>query len=297
MASDRELKRRIKSVQDIGQITKAMKMVASAQLRKVESRSMEAKPYTEKLKAVVGKLSSQAGEAATPEMIPHPLEKGEKPRIAVLIVASDNGLCGSYNANLFKFVEKHLEEQQAPPTKSIMLGNKAIRYFSKRGIVPDHKVSKWKPEFTLAKNLVDVCTKWFLNNEVDEVHCFYTEALTKMSCEPRHLRLLPLACQDYLNAEPGPAAQDFTKQVDYIFEPNAKEALAKIIPSYLRIIMQQVLLESKSSELGSRLKAMTNASDNADALAAELTLAYYRIRQNNITTEIIEISSGAEALA
>ena len=295
MASDRELKLRIKSVHGIGQLTKAMKMVASAQLRKVESRSRAAKPYTERLKAVVGDLASQTGDNQNPLMAPHKITDPQALRTAVIVIGSDSGLCGSYNSSIFKFAEAALEKQK--PTKFIVLGKKASRYFEKLGFSIDYTVNSWHPDYKLGKELCERCCQWYLNEEVDEVHIYYTEALTMVKCEPRRLRLLPLAAERFKAAEPGPAAAENDKEIDYIFEPNAEEALSVIIPNYLRIMMQQILLESKTSELGSRLTAMSNATENADELARQLTLEYYRIRQNNITTEIIEIASGAEALA
>ena len=294
MASDRELKLRIKSVEGIKQLTKAMKMVASAQLRKVESRSRAAKPYTERLKAVVGELSEQVSEGRNPLMAPHKRTE-QALRTAAVIIGSDNGLCGSYNSNIFKFAEAAL--QKAPPSKIITLGKKAARYFEKRGFSIDYSVNAWHPDYKLGKELCERCCQWFLGDEVDEVHIFYTEALTMVKCEPRRLRLLPLASEHIASAEPGPAASVIDRELDYLFEPSAEEALNVIIPNYMRIMMQQILLESKTSELGSRLTAMSNATENADELAHQLTLEYYRIRQNNITTEIIEIASGAEALA
>ena len=296
MASDRELKLRIRSVKGIGQLTKAMKMVASAQLRKVESRSRAAKPYTEKLKAVVGELATQVGEEGeNPLMVPH--KRSEKSRVAIIIIGSDGGLCGSYNTNAFKYIENDLQKSKINPVRIITLGKKASRYFEKRGFSIDYVINNWHPDYKLGKELCERCCQWFLNNEVDEVFIYYTEALTMVKCEPRRLRLLPLATERLQSAEPGPAAAELPHGVDYIFEPNAQEALNVIVPNYLRIVMQQVLLESKTSELGSRLTAMSTATENADELARQLTLQYYRIRQNNLTTEIIEIASGADALA
>ena len=294
MASDRELKLRIRSVEGIKQLTKAMKMVASAQLRKVESRSRAAKPYTEKLKAVVGELASQVSDGCNPLMVPHKRD-GNSLRTAVIVIGSDSGLCGSYNSNIFKFAEASLAKKA--PSKLITLGKKTSRYFGRLGYDIDYSVTSWHPDYKLGKELCERCCQWYLGEEVDEVHIYYTEALTMVKCEPRRLRLLPMAAEHIQSAEPGPAAEVLDKEVDYLFEPSAEEALNVIIPNYMRIMMQQILLESKTSELGSRLTAMSNATENADELARQLTLEYYRIRQNNITTEIIEIASGAEALA
>lgn len=283
MASDRELKLRIRSVSSIGQLTKAMKMVASAQIRKVESRVKASRPYADKLKNVVQEMTAQMGPGAHELLVERPIE-----RVGVIVVSSDNGLCGSYNANVLRLASHGIDSlPDGQLAKLVVLGGKAARHCRRRGLTIDILEEDWKPGFELARRLADQCAQWYLANEVDEIRCYYTEAISMLSNQPRELRMLPLAA-----IEEGQAIS----HVPYIFEPSAEEALNVILPSYLRVMMQQVLLESKTSELGSRLKAMTNASDNAEKLAGELTLQYYRIRQNNITNEIIEISSGAEAL-
>ncbi|MCR5663036.1 MAG: ATP synthase F1 subunit gamma [bacterium] len=280
MASDRELKLRIKSVQSIGQLTKAMKMVASAQLRKIEGMTAAGRPYAEKLKEAITEMTSRLGDDIHPLMAVREVTK-----TGVIIIGSDSGLCGAYNSNVFKVAGKALDDMEDDPARMILLGSKATRFFTRRGYKPDKTVLDWKPEYELAKELADMCAAWFLSGEIDEVICYYTQPVNKLVSKPKSMRILPMAESD-----------GKVSGVPYIFEPSAKEALERIMPSYLRILFRQILFDSKSAELGSRLNAMSNATDNADKLAAELTLQYYRIRQNNITTEIIEISSGAEAL-
>lgn len=290
MPSDRELKLRISTTRSLGQLTKAMKLVASAQLRKVETRSRVAKPYIRRLQQTVSELATQAGEASNIYMQPH---HRDPEKVSVLVVSSDNGLCGSYNSTIFKFIENDLAKKGIKPFRFITLGKKAYRYFSKRGYeVYWHNESKWIADYKLSKEIFETARVNFEKGIVDKVLVYYTESLSMVKSQPRCLQLLPVQASALQDSKNEPAEK---KPVDFIYEPSAKEALDKIIPNYLRAIVQQVLLESKTSELGARLTAMSNATDSADELVAELTLQYYRIRQSKITTEIIEIASGAEA--
>lgn len=303
MASDREIKLRIRSVRGIGQLTNAMKMVASSQIRKVETKAKAGRPYTAKLRSVMQELTGQVGDDSHPLLVSRPVEK-----VGVICLGSDKGLCGSYNANLIKLTNDVFAALPGgKPAKLIVLGSKIQRQLKRRGLKADHYYQDWQPDFSLAQKLADICADWYLKGEVDEVICCYTEAISMLSNVACSSRILPLTQP---NKEEGLKVGEVTKASknapeaspevnqgrSFIFEPSAEEALEYIVPSYLRVMMLQMLLESKTSELGSRLKAMTNATENAEKLAQELTLEYYRIRQNNITTEIIEISSGAEAL-
>lgn len=301
MASDRELKQRIRSVKSIGQITNAMKMVASSQIRKVESQAIEGRPYADKLRQVIGELSQQIQDSK------HPLlESREVKNIGVIVIGADNGLCGGYNSSLNKIALKTLGELPFRPAKLVCLGAKAARGVVRGGYKPDKTYLKWEAGFDLAAELSEMITKWFLDGEVDEVWGVYTKAVSTLVCLPTKQLLLPMAAlnlsekssekKEGTNKKESAKAEPKLGIADYTFEPDCSSALEKVVPMYLRAIVSQMLFESKTSEFGSRLRAMTNATENADKLASELTLKYYRVRQNNITTEIIEISSGAEAL-
>ncbi len=282
MASDRDIKLRIRSVGNIGKITRAMKMVAAARLRKVETRTRASRPYALKLQDVVAQLSGAAEESGHPLLEVRPVQ-----RVGVVVVGADKGLCGSYNSNIFRLAHGRLDGLPGGrPARVVLIGSKTLRFFQRRGLEPDRVFTGWEPDLVLARELADLLTAWFVGGEVDEVRCFYTRAVSAMTQEPSEERILPLA------GVPGRRVQS----LPYLFEPGAPEALGRILPAYLRIRLHQVLLEARTSELGARLRAMTNATENADKLASELTLEFYRIRQENITTEILEISSGAEAL-
>ncbi|MBQ7502933.1 ATP synthase F1 subunit gamma [bacterium] len=321
MASDRELKTRIKSVESIGQITGAMKMVASSQIRKVEQLALEGRAYADCIRRVVRGVSKHINTFKHPVLELGPVEK-----IGVIVIGGDSGLCGPYNSNLARHAVKTLKSLPKKLNKLLCLGGKADKALRKAGYTPDETLLKWEFSPELADNIVNKCREWYENNEADEILVVYTNAITMLTCETRTFQLVPLKALKYGkdlaigevndSASLGFDQLDIRKEIadkeemlygdedddeddsiiDYIFEPSIEEALTVVVRAYFRAVVMQLLLESKTSELGSRVKAMSNATDNAKALAEELTLQYYRVRQESITNEIIEISSGAEAL-
>ena len=260
-----------------------MKMVAAARIKKAEQRLKASKPYALKLQEVVMDLCSQLEGALHPLMAARPVEK-----VGVVIVSSDKGLCGAYNNNLLKLAFNHLETQMRGKTVKLMaVGSKGVKFLTRRKKAIAIERVKWNPEFSLARELAQELSDWYISGEVDQVICFYTQAVTAMTQKPTLEVLLPL------KAEAGEGSKG---PLPYEFEPSAEESLGILLPRYLQTLMFRVLMESRVAELGSRLRSMTNATDNADKLAGELTLLFYRIRQDNITKEILEISGGAEAL-
>ena len=282
MSSIRDLKRRIKSVRNIQQITKAMKMVAAARIRKAEEQLKAARPYAEKLKEVVTDLTSQMEDILHPLMESRPVK-----RVAYLVVSSDKGLCGAYNNNLLRMAWKDLSDANGPEHELIAVGAKVNKYLARRKVQPSVGRTGWAPDFVLAQELADTLSDWFINEQVDQVIVFYTRAVSAMTQDPVREVILPLS---------NVAEEERGESLPYEFEPSAEVALNILLPRYLRMIIYKILMEAKVSELGSRLKAMSNATDNADKLAGELTLEFFRLRQESITREILEISGGAEAL-
>lgn len=281
MSSLKDIKNRIKSVRNIQQITKAMKMVAASRIRKAEDQLKAARPYAEKLKEVVFDLTSGMDEVLHPLMEVRPVKN-----VAILIVSSDKGLCGAYNNNLLKLAWKELDE--TPPHKLLAVGSKVVKYLARRGVKADEAKINWEPEFELAQEYAHMLTDWFVSGEIDQVVVHYTQPITSMTQEPVREVILPLQ-KEGLDQEVG--------AIPYEFEPSASAALDVLLPRYVRNVIFKILMEAKVAELAARLKAMSNATDNADKLADELTLQFFRLRQEAITTEILEICSGAEALA
>jgi F-type H+-transporting ATPase subunit gamma len=281
MSSLKDIKNRIKSVRNIQQITKAMKMVAASRIRKAEDQLKAARPYADKLKEVVFDLTSGIDDVLHPLM-----EVRQVENVAVMVVSSDKGLCGAYNNNLLRIAWKELSE--TPPERLIAIGAKANKYLARRAVKPDEKEIGWEPEFELAERYALLLTDWFVSGQVDQVVVFYTQAVSSMTQEPVREVVLPLQ-KEGLDQEVG--------AIPYDFEPSAEVALDVLLPRYVRNVIFKILMEAKVAELAARLKAMSNATDNADKLADELTLKFFRLRQEAITTEILEISSGAEALS
>lgn len=281
MSSLRDLKNRIKSVRNIQQITKAMKMVAAARIKKAEDQLKAARPYADKLKEVVFDLTSGLDEVLHPLMEVRPIK-----RVAVIVVSSDKGLCGAYNNNLLRLAWKEIHDSK--PAKLIAIGGKVNKYLARRGVKPDVVKLNWAPEFELAQEYAMLLSDWFVSGEVDQVICYYTQAVSAMTQKPVREVILPLEDE---------GVSDELGSIPFGFEPSAEGALEILLPRYLRNVIFKVLMESKVSELAARLKAMSNATDNADKLAGELTLQFFRVRQEAITNEILEISGGAEALA
>ncbi len=280
MSGLRDIKRRIKSVRNIQQITKAMKMVAAARIRKAEDQLKAARPYSDTLKEVVTELTSQMDEALHPLMDNRPVK-----RVGLLVVSSDKGLCGAYNNNLLRMLWRDLREDM-PPYDMVAVGTKVNKFLARRKVQPTSSVVNWNADFETAQEISDTLADWFMSYKVDEVRCYYTKAVSSMTQEATCQVILPLQ-----NEKEGQSGN-----LNFDFEPSAEVALNVLLPRYLRNIIYRILMEAKVSELAARLRAMTNATDNADKLAGELTLKFFRLRQESITREILEISGGAEAL-
>ncbi|MBX3168100.1 MAG: ATP synthase F1 subunit gamma [Candidatus Eremiobacteraeota bacterium] len=283
MASERDLKRRIKAVKNTEQITKAMKMVAAARIKKAEDVLKAARPYSKLLKEVVQDLTAGMDEVVHPLMTVRPVA-----RTAYLVVTSDKGLCGSYNNNLLKLVWSTFGTVPKESYKLISVGGKGDKFFRRRKMEIDKAVTGWTPTFALAQELANLVTDWFLDGQVDEVKLVYSQSISAITQKPVVERILPMSPEKV--DEPKGAGGGFA------FEPSADAALNILLPRYVQNIIYRVLAESRVSELGARLKSMSAATDNANKLAGELTLQFYRIRQDNITKEILEIVGGAEAL-
>lgn len=283
MASERDLKRRIKAVRNTEQITKAMKMVAAARIKKAEDVLKAARPYSKLLKEVVHDLTSSMEEVVHPLMQNRPVA-----RTAYLVVTSDKGLCGAYNNNLLKLVWNTIGSAKPESFKLIQIGGKGEKFLRRRKVPIERAITGWVPSFALAQDLANQVTDWFLEGVVDEVKVFYSQSISAVTQKPTLEQILPIS-REAVGEAKGASAR-------YEFEPSAEVALNILLPRYLQNILYRILAESRVSELGARLKSMTAATDNANKLASELTLQFYRIRQDNITKEILEIVGGAEAL-
>ena len=305
MASLRDIRTRIASVQNTQQITRAMKMVAAAKLRRAQERIFQTRPYAFKIREMIGHVREFVDPAS------HPLFQ---PRETVgtalmIVVTSDRGLAGAFNANILKAAEAAIDEHYptlrgTPNLKILAVGRKAHDYFRKRGftLVGDYRGFFNDLSFTRTDAIADRAVDGWLDGEWDEVLVVYNEFKNTISQNRIVEPFLPIPEGTFTTpvmeadeAYRGPA-DERSGDVDYIFEPGAGAILEQLIPQYLSYQLWRTVLESNAAEQGARMVAMDNATSNAGELLDELRLTYNRARQAAITTEIIEISSGAEAL-
>lgn len=285
MASLKQIRARIRSAKNIQQITKAMKLVAAARLKKATDRVLEARPYSEKLYDLMKSLA-RAGELPShPLMEVRPVE-----RIAVVVVTADRGLAGSYNTNIIRKSWDFLRQTESQPSV-IAIGKKGAQFLGRRGypIVMAHSVPTAGATLDDANLITDRCRSMFESGEVDAVYVAYSKFYSAIRQVPQVVQVLPIV--------PPPAEEgEALGSVDYTFEPDSETILNSLLPRYLLTTVWQALLEATASEHGARMTAMTSATDNAGKMIQELTLRANRERQASITKEILEVVGGAEAL-
>ncbi|AVX19549.1 ATP synthase F1 subcomplex gamma subunit [Carboxydocella sporoproducens DSM 16521] len=276
----RDIKRRIKSIKNTEQITKAMKMVAAAKLRKAQDKVFQARPYARELAGTLSRLAGAALDSTHPLMV-----KREVKKVAFVVVTADRGLCGGYNANIIRKVRSEISAFN--DVSLICVGRKGRDFFRRIGvpIIAEFTGLGEEARYQDAKLIAETIVDLYLKGEFDEVYVVYTEFFSALTQRPKTIKLLPVEAP----AEEG-------AKVDYIYEPNAETVLSALLPKYLNTTMFRAMLEAKASEHGARMTAMGSATDNAKEMIAKLTLNYNRARQAAITKEISEIVGGAAAL-
>ena len=291
MASLLDMRRRIKSVKNTQQITKAMKMVAAAKLKRAQDRVTSARPYAKKMSAVLGGLSSKvADEFSHPLLTP----RGDE-RYLVVLVTADKGLAGAFNANVIKATQAFLTENSAKSAEMIPVGRKGRDFFKRREIQfrAEHVglTALGSANYSDAAKIADEIIDTFTSDEtIDKVFLVFTEFKTVLSQKPVIEQLLPIPS---IKADGG---EETGLEAEYIYEQPAAEIFGKLLPKQVVTQVYRAMLESVASEQGSRMTAMDSASKNAGELIDTLTLNMNRIRQAAITKEIIEVVSGAAAL-
>ena len=286
MPNTRDLVRRIQSVKGTQQITKAMKMVAAAKLRRAQEAISEAKPWAETLSHVLANVAARTEFS-------HPLlEDHEGEKTWVVVVSSDKGLCGSFNTNLLRAIEKDLEAERWPEVELAVVGRKASDYFRSRrwNLVVDERETMSTLTAQAGPELGQKFIKAFASGEVDSVWLVYNSFVNMIRQDMVVDRLLPI--------EPPVVAEDQKDetQVDYLYEPDARTLLAELLPRHVETQVQRALLDSAAAEQAARMTSMDTATRNAGDMIEALTLLYNRTRQAAITKELIEIVSGAQAL-
>ncbi|ABB16151.1 ATP synthase F1 subunit gamma [Carboxydothermus hydrogenoformans] len=280
MPSMRDLRRRIKSIKNTQQITKAMKMVAAAKLRRAQEMVVASRPYAKRIKDVLARAAAATTETAHPLLI-----KREVKATGYVLITADRGLCGGFNANLIRKATVELKEFSNP--KLITVGRKGRDFFKKRGyeIVGEFTNLGESISFDAARVIAGFIMEKYLDGTFDEVYLVFSEFVNPLVQRPQTLKLLPLE-----------APAEESGGGEYIFEPSADAVLNTLLPKYVEVQVYRALLESKASEHGARMTAMDTATENATEMIAKLTLQLNRARQAAITKEIAEIVGGAAAL-
>ncbi|MEX0721720.1 MAG: ATP synthase F1 subunit gamma [Balneolaceae bacterium] len=295
MANLRDIRNRIGSVNNMQQITKAMKMVAAARLRKAQQRMTETRPYASKIEEVAGRLVGNSGDSNPIMRSPEEIKN-----VLFIVIGSDRGLCGGFNNNLFKEVEivlkKDFSSYVENETLSVLtIGKKATSYFKKR----KYKVVDSFPGFfdnlvyETTSEVMEAASKLFVKGTYDEVYIAYNEFKSVITQNKKVQKVLPIDSEKIATADSGNASK---QAIDYLYEPNSEAILEKLLPLHLNMQLWKAVLESNASEQGARMTAMDSATENAKDLERELRLKYNQARQSAITTEISEIVSGAQAL-
>ncbi len=301
MANPREIHRHIKSVKNIQQITKAMKMVAAARLRRAQEKAASSHPFADKIKKLLLTAVSDPKMMSRLNMEEHPL-LNERPvkKIGYIIVTSDKGLAGAYNANLLKHAVVELMDKDSYIL--ITVGRKAKDFFRRRGFSIHESFFRFsdKPAYSDANDVAKVAEELFVSGVVDEVLLIYTQFKSALSFAPVTKRLLPVKAPvtetKASSATQDGAEADDESMSDVIFEPQAEETLKYLVPYYVRTLIYDAIMQAAASELGARMTAMSAATDNANDLLHKLEVSYNKARQAGITNEINEIVGGAEAL-
>jgi F-type H+-transporting ATPase subunit gamma len=285
MANLRDIRKRIASVKNTQKITKAMKMVAAAKLRRAEEAIKAARPFSEKMRDVLMSLATRIDPAVHPLLEVKPVKK------ALLIqITADRGLCGAFNASLNRRSEAFIKEmkEKGVEVELINVGRKGNDYFRRRQVPIVEKFTNVmsKISFELAGNVVAIATEKFTTGEYQEVYVIYNSFRTAVTQILTLRRLLPVT----------PEQEGWTRRREYLYEPSEEDLLEEILPRYVQVQVYTGLLDSVASEHGARMTAMEAATTNAEEMCNKLTLKLNRLRQESITTELMEIVGGAEAL-
>ena len=284
MASTRDIRRRIKSVKNTRQITKAMELVAASKMKKAQQAALAGRAYAQLMADMLAALAPRVSDESHPLLV-----RREVKHRGVLLITTDKGLCGPLNANLLKLVV-----EIKTPVKFVAIGRKGAQFLArtKRNILADFTVSDRVP-FAEVKSAVEFMTKLYLEGQIDTVEIIYPNYKNTLVQEPTLRPLLPLSnVKDFVGAlrtESG--ASKFADDRDMLFEPSADAVLAALLPFYVNRFVFQLVLSAKASEHSARMVAMKTAKDNATSLLGDLTLEYNKARQAAITQEILEIAA------
>jgi F-type H+-transporting ATPase subunit gamma len=285
MPSTRDIRRRIRGVKNIKQVTRAMNMIASARLRRAQIKAEAARPYAERISEILQDVQASGIGGRHPLLVQRAVN-----RIGVILVTSDRGLCGAFNASTFRETDQFLRQQTAP-VGLITVGKKGRDYYRARGATVDEHFLQPSRDVRLEevgaisqRTIAD-----YRKGAYDQIYLAYSQFISVLRSAPVVTRLLPLE-------KSGEATKTGTPRAAYQFEPEGDELLNTLLPQYIEVVIYRALVESLASEQAARMVAMKAATDSASDMIDNLTRKYNRVRQGSITTQILEVVSGAEAL-
>jgi F-type H+-transporting ATPase subunit gamma len=287
MPSTREIRRRIRSVGNMQQITRAMEMVSAAKMRKAQGRVTASRPYSDQLRQIMSDLATQQPDPEQLAQFPL-LQKRPIQNVELIVVTPDRGLTGALNTNILRRGSRYILEEAGASVQVIAAGKKARDYFvrTRQNVVAEFIGLGDSVTLDEVRPIADIAIDDFVEGRVDAVFVVYSKFVNTLIQRPEVMQILPV--------EPPPAHEGYA---DYIFEPSPEEVLNNLLPRYVEVQLYQAILEGLASEHSARMVAMRSASDNAKEIQQELTLSYNKARQAQITREVSEIAAGANAMA
>jgi len=306
MATQKEVKNRIASVKNINKITRAMEMVAAARLRRAEQRISDMRPYAEGIRRLTRQASAHAGGIPR---VPVLIERENVKRVGIVLVTGDRGLAGAFNSNIIREgmrMAAKVREEGAEPSFAVV-GRKGVSAltFRKQDVSSSYVGFTDRPAFANAREIGEEMTARYVDEDLDRVELIYNRFVSPLTQHVWRQTLLPLqqaevtgegAGEEAAAEEEETEAEQAQSRSEWFYEPDPEELLGRLIPEYVTISVYRALLESAASELGARMTAMRNAAENAETMIGDLTLEMNRVRQSEITQEILEVVAGAEAL-
>ena len=285
MPNLRDIKRRIASIQKTQQITRAMRMVAAAKLRRAQEAIAAARPYADRMRSTLMEVAASSPDAENPLLQSRDSVKS----LEVVVITSDRGLAGAFNSNVSKEADQLLREREVDEIHLTLLGRKAADYYRRRrgGQIAHEERVGTSVEYAAAAGIAQRLASRFVAGEVDEVVLVYNEFVSTLTQRPKRVGLLPIAV---------PENQSEDAPLPYSIEPSAEQLLAILVPKAIEVEIFRALLENQAGEHAARMTAMENATRNTEELVDTLTLDYNRARQAAITKELVEIVTGAQAL-
>ncbi|MEE9277424.1 MAG: ATP synthase F1 subunit gamma [Dehalococcoidia bacterium] len=292
MPNTRDIRRRIRSVENTAKITNALQLVAASKMRRAQNRALAARPYADRMRTVLADLAGVALQDGGAETSLHPLlERREIQETTVILITPDRGLCGGLVSNLQRHAGEIVLSTERPSDVSMIpVGRKGVEYFHRFNVTYRGEFQHLgdAPSLAETRPISRLAMDDYVNGAVDQVLLVYAAFVTTAQQRPTSVQILPV--------EPPPAEEGRRRELDYIFEPSPQDVLSELLPRYVEMQIYQAVLEAAASEQSARMVAMRNATDAANEMVGDLTLEYNKARQEQITSELLDIVGGVEAL-